>query len=166
MLWTPLRCECFKIWVAVSANTDNFTVHYAYCRTMYPDKEFCFLKRIGNAMEQLTETKCCRTTVHTTCVGNLEIMLSSLDGWEFTLEFRAVTRALIEGEGCIFIYSGSARLVSFEIKLISKEASRAEPEYMNIHPPISVLATALLELWATNKVGVWATNMVDHWVGV
>ena len=49
---------------------------------------------------------------------------------------RAVARALIGGGGgCIFIYSGSARLVSFEIKLISKEASRAEPEYMNIHPP-------------------------------
>ena len=31
------------------------------------------------------------------------------------------------------------------MKLISKEVSRAEPEYMNIHPPppISVLATAL-----------------------
>ena len=37
--------------------------------------------------------------------------------------------------GCIFIYSGRARLVSFEIKLISKEVSWAEPEYMNIHPP-------------------------------
>ena len=46
----------------------------------------------------------------------------------------------------MFIYSGSARLVSFEMKLISKEVSRAEPEYMNIHPPppISVLATALI----------------------
>ena len=50
------------------------------------------------------------------------------------------------GGGCIFIYSGPARLVSLEIKLISKEVSRAEPEYMNIHPPppISVLATALI----------------------
>ena len=47
---------------------------------------------------------------------------------------RAVARALIGG-GCIFIYSGAARLVSFEIKLISKEVNRAEPEYMNIHPP-------------------------------
>ena len=46
---------------------------------------------------------------------------------------RAVARALIGG--CIFIYSGRARLVSFEIKLFSKEVSRAEPEYMNIHPP-------------------------------
>ena len=55
---------------------------------------------------------------------------------------RAVARALIGG-GCIFIYSGSARLVPFEMKLILKEVSRAEPEYMNIHPPISVLATAL-----------------------
>ena len=59
---------------------------------------------------------------------------------------RAVARALIGGGGCIFIYSGSARLVSFEIKLISKEATRAEPEYMNITPPpppISVLVTVL-----------------------
>ena len=48
---------------------------------------------------------------------------------------RAVARALIGGGGCIFIYSGSDRLVSFEIKLISKEVSRVEPEYMNMHPP-------------------------------
>ena len=48
---------------------------------------------------------------------------------------RAVARSVNGEGGCIFIYSGSARLVSFEIKLISKEASRAEPEYMNIHPP-------------------------------
>ena len=47
---------------------------------------------------------------------------------------RAVARASIGG-GCILIYSGSTRLVSFEIKLISKEVSRAEPEYMNIHSP-------------------------------
>ena len=52
----------------------------------------------------------------------------------FNINRRAVARALIGG-GCIFIYSGSARLVSFEIKLISKEVSRAEPKYMNIHPP-------------------------------
>ena len=52
---------------------------------------------------------------------------------------RAVARALIWG-GCIFIYSGRARLVSFEIKLISTEVSRAEPEYMNIHPPPPQLA--------------------------
>ena len=49
--------------------------------------------------------------------------------------FRAVTRALIGGGGGIFIYSGSARLVSFEVKLISKKVSWAEPEYVNIQPP-------------------------------
>ena len=48
---------------------------------------------------------------------------------------RAVARTLIGGGGCIFIYSGYARLTSFEINFISKETSRAEPEYMNIHPP-------------------------------
>ena len=49
---------------------------------------------------------------------------------------RAVARTLIGGGGrCIFIYSGSARLTSFEINFITKETSRARPEYMNIHPP-------------------------------
>ena len=48
---------------------------------------------------------------------------------------RAVARTLIGGGGCIFIYSGSARLASFEINFISKETSRAEPEYMNTPPP-------------------------------
>ena len=48
---------------------------------------------------------------------------------------RAIARTLIGGGGCIFIYSGFARLISFEINFISKETSRAEPEYMSIHPP-------------------------------
>ena len=47
---------------------------------------------------------------------------------------RAVARTLIGGGG-IFIYLGYARLTSLEINFISKETSRAEPEYMNIHPP-------------------------------
>ena len=51
--------------------------------------------------------------------------------------YRAVARTLIGG--CIFIYSVSARVASFEINFI--------PEYMNIHPPppppINALATAL-----------------------
>ena len=51
---------------------------------------------------------------------------------------RAVARTLIGGGGCMFIYSGSARLASFEINFISKETSRAEPEYMNIHPPLQL----------------------------
>ena len=55
---------------------------------------------------------------------------------------RAGARTLIGG--CIFIYSGYARLISFQINFITKETSRAEPEYMNIHPlPISVLEPAL-----------------------
>ena len=54
---------------------------------------------------------------------------------------------------CIFIYSSSAWLVSFEIKLISKEVGRAKLEYMNIHPPpaISVLATALITPQSTDR---------------
>ena len=37
--------------------------------------------------------------------------------------YRAVARTLIGGGGCIFIYSGYARLTSFEINFISKETS-------------------------------------------
>ena len=48
---------------------------------------------------------------------------------------RAVARTLIGGGGCIFIYSGYARLTSFDINFIPKETSRTVPEYMNIHPP-------------------------------
>ena len=48
-------------------------------------------------------------------------------------EDRAVAKMLIRGGvgrsvgGCIFIYSGSARLASFEINFISKETSQADP---------------------------------------
>ena len=31
--------------------------------------------------------------------------------------------------------SGSARLTSFEINVVSKETSRAEPECVGVHPP-------------------------------
>ena len=62
--------------------------------------------------------------------------------------YKSMARTLIGRVGCIFIHSVSARLTSFEINSISKETSRAEPEYMNIHPPplpINALATALYE---------------------
>ena len=56
-----------------------------------------------------------------------------------------VSGPALERWGCIFIYSGYARLISFEINFITKETGRAELEYMNIHPPppISVQASAL-----------------------
>ena len=65
-------------------------------------------------------------------VGKFELHIHKTreDPWAI---FRAVARTLIGR--CIFIYLGSARLTSFEINFISKETSRAEPEYMNIHPP-------------------------------
>ena len=65
----------------------------------------------------------------------------------------SLDRALIGG--CIFVYSCSARLVSFEIKLI--DVSGAEPEYMNIHPPppISVLATALIFAYDRKRLSWW-----------
>ena len=63
----------------------------------------------------------------------IEIIFKFLKGFLAADFPRAGTRTLIGV--CIFTYSGSARLISFEINFISKETSRAEPEYMNIPPP-------------------------------
>ena len=57
--------------------------------------------------------------------GGTFIIIICAISYEINDLCRAVARTLIGGGGCIFIYSGSARLVSFEIKLISKEVSRA-----------------------------------------
>ena len=52
---------------------------------------------------------------------------------------RAVARALIGGGGGVYSYirvtPDEFLLKSVVFKLISKEISRAEHEYMNIHPP-------------------------------
>ena len=56
---------------------------------------------------------------------------------------RAVARALIRGGGGGAVYSyirvmpDGFILKSVVFKLTSKEISRAEQEYMNIHPPVS-----------------------------
>ncbi len=43
----------------------------------------------------------------------------------------------------IHIFRCSARLISFEMNLISKEIRRAEHEYMNIHPQLNAVVTPL-----------------------
>ena len=67
----------------------------------------------------------------------------------FEASGRAVARALIGGGGrggihiIIRVMPDGFLLKSVVFKLISKEISRAEHEYMNIHPPINALATTL-----------------------
>ena len=85
------------------------------------------------------------------------------------VELSGVTRALIGGlGGCIFIYSCSARRISFEIKFISKEIRRAEHEYMNTHPPpppINALVTPLVELSGVGleaKFHCWYNDSTDN----
>ena len=51
------------------------------------------------------------------------------------------TNAISEGD--IFMYSGSAQLISFEVDSISKEINCAEHEYMNMSPSLIALATPL-----------------------
>ena len=89
-------------------------------------------------------------TVPKGALNNAQDAVTSVENWSRENHMKLHPgkcrgRTLIGG-GCIFIYSGYARLTSFKINFISKETSRAEPEYMNIHPPINVLATALFIL--------------------
>ena len=49
-------------------------------------------------------------------------------------------------KGDIFIYSCSAQLISFEIKLILKEVNCAEHKYMNMPPSLIELATLLSDI--------------------
>ena len=44
--------------------------------------------------------------------------------------------------------------IDFKMDVITKETSRAEPEYMNIHAPISVLAPALYMLMCLQDIFV------------
>ena len=87
-----------------------------------------------------------------------QIELTSIPGHSYNvhsvIESRAVTRTLIGGGGgggCKFIYSCSARQISFRIDQFEfdwKKYRRAEHEYMNIHhppPPTNVLVTVLME---------------------
>ena len=85
---------------------------------------------------------------------------------------RAVARALIWGGGGGGVYSYSYirvmpdgfLLKSVVFKLISKEISQAEHEYMNIHPPppppINALATALRAMRGDFEISWHASKLV------
>ncbi len=73
---------------------------------------------------------------------------------------RAIARALIGGGGggvysYIRVMPDGFLLKSVVFKFISKEISRAEHKYMNIHPPINTLATAL----PTTKIICYVSNI-------
>ena len=56
---------------------------------------------------------------------------------------RGETRVLIGGGGGAYSYI-RVLLIPFEINLISKEITHAEPKYVNIHPPINALVSPLV----------------------
>ena len=80
-----IHCKCFKRWAELSV-TDDDTIRCAYCRTMYPYEEYCFLclqKKTNN--QRLMKTNCCQSTIHNRCVEDLLYILAHLS-YEFTLE--------------------------------------------------------------------------------
>ena len=103
-------------------------------------------KRQQNSPRKNSHVKCFKTTnfdrLH--CEALPWRLAKSCVRNKHTFLIRAGARTLIGG-GCIFIYLGYARLISFEINFITK-LKKLVGQNLNIYeytPPISVLAPAL-----------------------
>ena len=79
--------ECFKTWASLS-HTES-TVRCAYCRTIYPYENGCFLCS-QEYTEKLNCTTCCYTNVHSQCSTDLTVLLSLLT-YDHSLECGQLT---------------------------------------------------------------------------
>jgi hypothetical protein len=85
------HCQCFRMWATQYDGTSVGTVRCGYCRTLFPDKELCYLclKKKENG-QSLQQTSCCRTTIHKNCTETLQATLDRLM-FEFSLECGEIT---------------------------------------------------------------------------
>ena len=85
--WHYAQTECFKTWASLSH--EESIVRCAYCRTIYPYEDVCFLC-LQEYTEKLNCTTCCHTKVHTECSTDLTILLSLLT-YDHSLECGQLT---------------------------------------------------------------------------
>ena len=81
--------KCFREWAARS--TTPGTVKCGYCRTIFPDKELCWLcleRKVDT--EELQKTRCCETEVHKKCVETVRETFEQLT-FNFTIECGEIT---------------------------------------------------------------------------
>ena len=79
--------ECFKTWA--SASQKESVVRCAYCRTVYPYEDTCFLC-LQEYTKKLTCTTCWHTKVYTECTAELTTLLSLLT-YDHSLECGQLT---------------------------------------------------------------------------
>ena len=63
-------------------------------RMVYRDTRFCFLCLKIKDGEQFMATRCCHSTVHTSCAQELRVLLTCIDG-DVTLECGKATWCLL-----------------------------------------------------------------------
>jgi hypothetical protein len=85
------HCQCFQMWAAQYNGTAIRTVRCGYCRTLFLDKELCYLcLQNKNNGQDLNKTCCCQTTTHKDCTEILKETLARLT-FEFSLECGELT---------------------------------------------------------------------------
>ena len=69
-----VHAECFKTWATTSQSES--IVRCAYCRTVYPYEDKCFLcLHPVNDNENLSFTNCCQTKIHRECKQELKELI-------------------------------------------------------------------------------------------
>ena len=68
-----VHCSCFDRWAATSVTiTGSTTVRCAYCRTVFPSEQLCFLCLKRKRNEAMAKTRCCRTSIHHQCINEVQ----------------------------------------------------------------------------------------------
>jgi hypothetical protein len=89
-----VQTKCFQMWTMTSADIEDEMARCAYCRMVYRDTRFCFLCLKIKDGEQFMATRCCHSTVHTSCAQELRVLLTCIDG-DVTLECGKATWCLL-----------------------------------------------------------------------
>ena len=68
-----VHCSCFERLAATTVTTTrSTTVRCAYCRTIFPSEQLCFLSLKRKRNEAVAKTQCCRTTIHRQCIKEVQ----------------------------------------------------------------------------------------------
>ena len=80
-----VHCECFKKWKGtLFYRTGNeYPTPCAYCRAPIPEPDPCYLCLRSSSNEPCEKTRCCLTSVHTSCVNDIIYVSEQLESMYF-----------------------------------------------------------------------------------
>ena len=68
-----VHCSCFERWAMNTVTiTGSTTVRCAYCRTVFPSEQICFLCLKRKRNEAMAKTQCCRTSINHQCINEVQ----------------------------------------------------------------------------------------------